>query len=133
MTAREKNAKLAERLTRKTGVLVTIADAETLRRAEITLTRWAEAECNGTIQRDETTGKPWRYHGGHYAGVSGTVTRWPIADRETGALARVAALCERLGLEYFHQTDPRGAALYVAKKGAGMNESNYSSVGSWIE
>lgn len=35
-------------------------EAAELRRIEMTLSRWSEAECNGEIERDETTGKPER-------------------------------------------------------------------------
>ena len=30
-----------------------------------------------------------------------------------GALRRVADVCERLGLHFYHQGDPRGCSLYV--------------------
>ena len=33
--------------------------ANTLRRINMTLQRWGELECNGDIQRDETTGIPY--------------------------------------------------------------------------
>ena len=39
-----------------------------------------------------------------------------VPDREKGALARVEALCKRLDLHYYHQTDPRGCALYVSNE-----------------
>lgn len=122
MTARDKDSALAGRLSRRTGRLVTLSDARTLRRAELTLHRWAEEECNGTIQRDEVTGTPyWYRHDGTRGGIA--------PDREAGALRRVRDVCERLGLTYYHQTDPRGCALYVATPDAGMTDSNYSGVG----
>ena len=40
-----------------------------------------------------------------------------------GALRRVKAT----GLYFYHQTDPRGAALYVAN--VPLNNQNYSSIG----
>ena len=35
------------------------SEAQALRRIEMTLHRWAEHECNGEIERDETTGKAY--------------------------------------------------------------------------
>jgi hypothetical protein len=90
-------------------------DANTLRRAALTLQRWAEGECGSSgkfadwaIQRDDD-GKPWRYIYPH----RGPNVRYSIPDRERGALRRVAAICERLGLHYYHQGDPRGCSLYI--------------------
>lgn len=98
---------------------VTIEDASILRRAEITLHRWAEQECGDSndyaswaIERDEKTGKPFMVRYPH----KGESRRSAIPDRETGALKRVRAVCSRLGLHFFHQTDPRGCALYVSRE-----------------
>ena len=84
---------------------------ETLRRCSMTLSRWAEGEC-GTdhycIERDEVTGKTFRRYS--YTGKA-----YPIADRETGALRRAKAITDAHGLTLYHQSDPRGAALYVLR------------------
>lgn len=91
-----------------------------LRRISITLRRWYELECgndNGSIERDETTGKPYmRTPRGKL---------YPVADRETGALKRLAAIvhdrnirqpfAESPLLSTYIQTDPRGAALYILR------------------
>ena len=61
--------------------------------------------------------------------MSGRNRRYPVPDREAGALRRVREVCERNGLAFYHQTDPRGVALYVAARDAGMTNSNYNSVG----
>ena len=50
----------------------------------------------------------------------------PDADRVAKATLRVAEDCDRNGLEFFHQGDPRGCALYLSKAGDGMNDANYS-------
>lgn len=99
------------------GLAIPAEDARTLRRAELTLQRWAEQECGDgndymswAIERDEATGKPFMARYPH----NGKPSRYSIADREAGALRRVAALCQRLGLSFYHQTDPRGAMLYVS-------------------
>jgi hypothetical protein len=39
-----------------------------------------------------------------------------IPDREKGALQRIAEICKRNGLHFYHQGDPRGCALYIAKE-----------------
>lgn len=111
--------------------------ADKLRRIEMTLHRWAEAECNGEIQRDDPDdtvscapncasrvpcgectcdradrlGKPRFYYGPQMD------KSYPIADREAGALKRLAKIMEGLPhLVAYHQTDPRGCALYVIPK-----------------
>lgn len=108
----------------------TYDECEQLRRISMTLRRWHEMECgndNGCIERDEQTGKAyWRN--------SYNDRRFPIADRETGAKRRLAAILkgrnERplmvdgelnatnlLKLSAYIQGDPRGAALYILRPG----------------
>jgi hypothetical protein len=105
------------------GVFLSEADARTLRRAQLTLRRWAEEECNGTIQR------PW--DGTVYGDSRPYRTTWHegifsrIPDRKAGALRRVAAICERYGLHYYHQGDPRGCSLYIDSQP--IPDDNYTS------
>lgn len=97
------------------GVNLPVADCRTLRRAALTLHRWAELECGtdrGCIERDDDTGRPYW----HACNLTGRDSRWPVADREAGALRRVAALCKARRLCWYHQTDPRGAALYILRR-----------------
>lgn len=86
------------------------ADCEALRRISMTLHHWAELECgmyNGCIERDEKTDKPFWLN-------SQTMHRWPIADREKGALKRLQAIMSKYPtLTPYVQGDPRGAALYI--------------------
>lgn len=42
-------------------------------------------------------------------------------------IKRIAAACKAFGLHYYHQTDPRGCALYVAREP--LTGTNYSSIG----
>jgi len=135
MNAQEKDRALAERIENATGRRQSWADqfARTLRRAQLTLHRWAELEC-GTgegrdtwhVERDDTTQKPTMVHQYHVAGEWYT-DRHPIPDREAGALRRVEAVCKAAGLYYYHQTDPRGCALYVAAEP--LNSQNHSTKG----
>lgn len=101
-------------------------DARALCRAERVLHTWAEHECNGAIQRDDDTGRPY-----WYSTVTGK--RWGrTSDREAGALKRVQAITGRYGLGFYHQTDPRGCALYLIRPGdvpAGADVSGYYSRG----
>ena len=109
----------------------TSEEAWKLRRIEKTLHRWAEQTCgvgNGnfswSIERDETTGKPFRVTHSHN---TGKLRRDAIADREAGALKRLHLLiadrnfrADPTGsgagrLQYYHQTDPRGCALYLLR------------------
>lgn len=92
-------------------------DANTLRRISLTLSRWFELECGDgnewaswSIERDETTGKPYKCIYSH----TDKMRRDPIADRETGARLRLAKLMAKYpGLIAYIQTDPRGASLYI--------------------
>ncbi len=124
MSARQATYALMYRLSQR-GINLDFDEANTLRRAEKTLQRWAELECGNSnsygswgIERDDNgDGPPFMVHH-HYAHGVGkdSVTRTRIADREAGALRRVAAICKGHGLHYYHQTDPRGCALYVSNE-----------------
>lgn len=100
-----------------TGLGFTVEEVGKLRRISSTLRLWFERECgidNGAIERDET-GKPFFRH------TSGRC--WPLADLETGARKRLAAIMaarngrEAVPLATYIQTDPRGAALYILRPG----------------
>jgi hypothetical protein len=127
----------AERLTRQedmlTGLGFTREEAEQLRRISMTLRRWFEHECNGVVQRDEATEKPYAVVQHYYRG--GMENRYPVADREKGARKRLAAIVaarnkrdavalatedvldRRGAVSAYVQTDPRGAALYILRPG----------------
>jgi hypothetical protein len=141
MTKRE-----AQRQTHQENTLLELGftrdEAEKLRRISMTLHRWHELECGDSnsygswaIERDENgEGPPFmvRHHYRHGQGQD-SVTRTPIADRETGARKRldhiIAARNARVRQEHkkdewtahnvraFIQTDPRGAALYLIRPG----------------
>lgn len=93
---------------------ITNDDAKALCRIAVQLHRWHELECGvdgGGVERDEATGRCYWYS-------SYTGRRTPTADRETGALKRLAALMSRYQpLAYYVQGDPRGAAVYVLRPG----------------
>lgn len=125
--------------TRLQAMGFTYEEAYQLRRIEMTLSKWAEHECNGDIQRDEKTGKPYRYHG-RYLQANDPRNMHFVADREAGALKRLKAIVDARNLricppvhvsnaqaviqtrnasEYvysYHQSDPRGCALYLLKQ-----------------
>src|SRR5687767_2658658 len=110
MTAAQDTQTLLNRLERR-GITATFEQANTLRRAELTLHRWFELECGDgndyaswAIQRDEETDRPYMVTYPH----KGDSHRSPIADRERGAEKRIARVCEELGIHSYIQTDPRG-------------------------
>ena len=133
--------KEAERLTRQQNVLLqlgfTQAEAESLRRISMTLRRWFEAECNGDIQRDETTGIAYLQYGG---GAGPFLTRRAV-DREAGAMKRLDAIVQRVNVQragkvgrlaHYIQGDPRGASLYILRPGdvpAGADAGAYYTRG----
>lgn len=122
------------------GLGFTQDEAEQLRRISTTLHRWHELECGtdgGCVERDEKTNKPyWVSEWGTQWGP-GKRCRRLIADRETGALKRLAKIIERRNsfgdvenhvsggctitkrepVSTYIQTDPRGAALYIIRPG----------------
>lgn len=95
--------------------------ASQLRRISMTLRNWFEQECGASndycstsIERDETTQKPYRVV--HYHLEPPEAHRTPIADREKGARARLAKLMSAFPLlTAYIQTDCRGPALYILK------------------
>lgn len=127
MNAQERKFNLFARLQ---ALGFTYDEAVALRRIEMTLHRWAEEECNGTIQRigDEDNAKPFRV----LNGPGQFRPQYRIADREAGALKRLAAIVEARNTREspsefmranaqdwvfsYHQTDPRGCALYLVKR-----------------
>lgn len=127
MSARSESYEVLHRMNAR-GIVVTLEQANELRRAERTLHRWSEQECGDSndycswaIERDEVTGKPFRCVYPH----QGKNRREPIADREAGALRRVAAVCKAVGAHFYHQGDPRGCALYVSPEP--MTDGNYNN------
>jgi len=94
--------------------------ANALRRISRTLSRWGELECGDgndycswSIERDEVTDKPYMVTYPH----DGKSRRRPVADREKGALKRLQAIMSKYpDLLAYHQTDPRGCAVYVLRK-----------------
>ena len=130
MRANLKNEVLMARANRR-GIAISFIAANILRRASLTLSRWGELECGDSdnykswsIERDETTEKPFMVVHPHDGNRS---RRYPVADRENGAIKRIARLCADSGLYYYHQTDPRGVSLYVAS--VPLNDQNYSADG----
>lgn len=118
MTARTDTYALM-RLLAQRGLSLDFADVNTLRRAQLTLHRWAELECGGgneyaswAIERDDETNIPYLCTYPHQS----ESLRRRIADRETGALRRIADVCAHYGAHWHHQGDPRGCALYVDRK-----------------
>lgn len=120
MLAAEKDAELFCRL-EGSGIWLTTPDVRTLRRAQCTLQAWRTAECNGDIRRTCREDDPF-VKGVCYRRSGRHSERW-TPDREAGALRRVKAVCEKHGLHYFYQTDPRGCTLYVSKEP--LNDVNY--------
>jgi hypothetical protein len=135
-----RNPSRAERIARLFASLSALGftheESAQLRRIEMTLHRWAELECGDgndfaswAIERDEQSGLPYLVTYPH----DGKPRRTRVADREKGALKRlgkiIAARNSRepsvspagaaFGLSHdvlaYHQTDPRGCALYIVK------------------
>lgn len=111
------------------GLGFTLDEADKLRRISNTLHRWYELECgtdNGCIERDEVTDKAYWLN-------STNMRRYPVADRERGAIKRLdAIMANHAPLAYYLQTDCRGAALYLLRAGdvpAGKDAGAYYNRG----
>jgi hypothetical protein len=119
-------------------------DGFALRRIAMTLHRWHELECgNGNEYRSwcierqpDRRGvmRPFMVSCWHDRPADRMYTSERIADRETGALKRLAAIMgEYPRLAAYVQGDPRGAALYVYEKARLPTDysidSMYSSIG----
>lgn len=131
---RETKAERSARFYRRMEALGFSYDETTqLRRIEMTLTRWGEMECGSSdnyaskhIERDEETGKTYWVVMPHDRKPSDR-TRMAIPDRERGALKRLAKImANHPDLWHYHQSDPRGCALYVGRK-AEMNGSDINA------
>lgn len=87
---------------------ITTEGAYVLLKIERALRRWAEAECNGDIERGES--------GAPYAVLTGG-RRYAIPDREERALKRLEKIMGKYPhLLAHHQTDPRGSTLTILRK-----------------
>ena len=127
-TAYQKNQEIKYRLAHR-GIEIELSHANTLRRAELTLHRWCELECGDSndyqswaIERDEKTNRPSMVT---HPYSQNKEIKYPVSDRETTTLKRIATLCKELNLHFFYQSDPRGCALYVAKEP--LTDTNYTN------
>ena len=150
MTNAERKDLELQQAARQGGINLSLADARILRRAEMTLHRWDEQRCGWStpgpygasfaLVRDEDgDDKPYleiHPNGGAVWPPRSLKTRWErVPDRERGAIKRIEAICKKYGeryapdgtpLKYYHQSDPRGAALYISSPHPGsMNDVNY--------
>lgn len=106
-------------------------ECDALRRVSMALHRWHEHECNGTIQRDESSGIPF-----HYSAFDGR-RLGRAQDREAGAMRTLASILGKHEDVAAHiQGDPRGCALYLyrpselTRRFPGVSiDSVYSSIG----
>lgn len=114
MTLREA-MDIADQKRRLIMIGISYDDADALRRISMTLRRWFEHECNGVIERDETTNRVyWRNVNHTYLDPHDPRATWRIADRETGARKRLATIMARYPeLTAYVQGDPRGCSLYI--------------------
>lgn len=117
---------------------ISFEHAAELRRISMTLHRWHEMECGDgndyaswSIVRGKKTGGVFEYDDNgkpfieRHAHTSNKPTYTAIADRERGALVRLAAIMANYPtLSAYVQTDPRGCALYI---GEGLTDTNYSN------
>jgi hypothetical protein len=75
------------------------------------LQKWAEAECNGAIQWDDDDCTiPRRYYPDRWGCC--TVKGGIIPNQEASLLKEATELAAKCGGLIYHQSDPRGCALY---------------------
>jgi hypothetical protein len=99
--------KESQRLTHQENTLISLGftseEAEALRRISMTLHRWHEMECNGDVQRCEQTGKVYK----HYGRDTGPFLTVRTADREKGALKRLAKIITNRNARFNLQSEDR--------------------------
>jgi hypothetical protein len=79
------------------------------------LHKWAEDECNGAIQwEDDACTIPRRYYPDRWG--SPTLSGPVIPNQEAKLLKEAAALAAQCGGLIYHQSDPRGCALYFYRE-----------------
>jgi hypothetical protein len=84
------------------------AQARTVMRISASLSNWDKHMSNGSLIRDEQSGKCYWVNGKH--------ERRPAQDRETNAMKRAQYIAGQYGLIAYHSDDPRGISLYLLKK-----------------
>jgi hypothetical protein len=82
---------------------------DTLRRASMRLRRWGEMECNHDVQATSKVTVRYCRNDGNMS------TPRAIPDMETPAIKRCESIAKEHGLTFYHQSDPRGAQVYVGK------------------
>lgn len=92
-----------------------------LRRSAEGLTRADTNYANGT-----TGGEP-KYSGNKIVNEYTEKNHRKDTDE---AFKKIASMAKKMGLHYYHQSDPRGASLYVSKKR--MSQENYNREGKHI-
>ena len=106
-------------------------EIDKLRRISMTLRAWGERLCNEDIQEADKgrTYRCWADARDNYR-----VHQTRIPNLGGGALRRLAAMMKaRKGLWYYHQTDPRGAALYIGRKARIPKGSGKAARERWID
>jgi hypothetical protein len=103
-------------------------EAEQLRRISLTLSSWGERECNedirigfyrvdGEFVDAEAADPAHRRYCRTFTFGQGNFRGYQIPNREAGALRRLKGImANHRGLLAYHQTDPRGAALYIIRR-----------------
>ena len=113
------NATKQERIARLyancTAAGLEIHETTALMAAERALSAWAVRECNGEIQRDEETGKPYRRNPDR---DTSNTPREYIRDGEAAAMRKATAAAANViaaGCVLYRQGDPRGCALHLVR------------------
>ena len=90
----------------------TTAEWASLKRLAKIIHKWNEDECNGAIKwHGDNEETPKRHFQDRYG--SFTITGPTIQDKEKQSLESARKIAAKHGLSVFHQSDPRGCALYV--------------------
>lgn len=108
----------------------TAAEWASLKRLAKIIHKWNEDECNGAIQWEKDNEEtPKRYFQDRYGCF--TIPGPTIQDKERQSIESARKIAARHGLSIYHQTDPRGIALYVynAADSKGRIDELYSSIG----
>jgi len=106
------------------------AEWASLKRLAKIIHKWNEDECNGAIQwhgdNEETPKRYFQDRCGCF-----TIPGPTIQNKERQSIESAREIASKHGLSIYHQTDPRGIALYVynAAEAKGRIDELYSSIG----
>lgn len=109
-------------------VLMASDDVTTLRRYASRLSRWDELQCgasDGHVEYNEQLGYWERYSAGEVVNGEYVKTKKRTPNVGEGAYRAITEVCKRYDIHWYHQSDPRGCAVYISDEP--ISDDTYST------